>query len=37
VQNITRTGFEVTFKNSAGTAVSRDFTYTAIGHGREIT
>ena len=37
VQNITRTGFEVTFKNSAGTAVSRDFTYTAIGYGREIT
>jgi hypothetical protein len=37
VQNVTRTGFEVTFKNSAGTAVSRDFTYTAIGYGREIT
>jgi len=37
VQNVTRTGFEVTFKNSAGNPVSRDFTYTAIGYGREIT
>ena len=34
--SITRTGFEVTFRNSAGTAVSRQFTYTAIGYGREI-
>jgi len=37
LQNVTRTGFEVTFKNSAGTAVSRNFTYTATGYGREIT
>lgn len=36
LQNVTRTGFEVTFRNSAGTAVSRQFTYTAIGYGREI-
>lgn len=36
VANTTRTGFEVTFRNSAGTAVSRNFTYTAIGYGREI-
>jgi predicted phage tail protein len=36
VENVTRSGFEVTFKNSAGTAVSRQFTYTAIGFGREI-
>lgn len=34
--SITRSGFEVTFRNSAGTAVSRQFTYTAIGYGREI-
>jgi hypothetical protein len=32
----TRTGFSVTFRDSAGTAVSRQFTYTAIGYGREI-
>ena len=37
LQNVTRTGFEVTFKNSADTAVSRNFTYTATGYGREIT
>jgi predicted phage tail protein len=36
VANTTRTGFEVTFRNSAGTAVSRNFTYTATGYGREI-
>lgn len=32
----TRTGFSIVFKNSAGTAVSRQFTYSAIGYGREI-
>jgi hypothetical protein len=37
VASVTRTGFQVTFRNSAGTAVSRQFTYTAIGFGREIT
>jgi hypothetical protein len=36
IGSVTRTGFEVTFRNSAGNAVSRQFTYTAIGHGREI-
>lgn len=36
VASVTRTGFAVTFRNSAGTAVSRQFTYTAIGFGREI-
>ena len=36
VASVTRTGFQVTFKNSSGTAVSRDFTYTAIGFGREV-
>ena len=36
VASVTRTGFQVTFRNSAGTAVSRQFTYTAIGFGRQI-
>jgi hypothetical protein len=31
----TRTGFDVTFRNSAGTAISRSFDYQAIGYGRE--
>mgnify|MGYP003351182441 CR=1 FL=1 len=31
-----RTGFSIVFRNSAGTAVSRQFTYTAIGFGRQI-
>jgi hypothetical protein len=33
---VTRVGFDVTFRNSADAAVSRQFTYTAIGYGREI-
>jgi hypothetical protein len=33
---VTRTGFQVTFRDAAATAVSRQFTYTAIGFGREI-
>ncbi len=36
IASVTRTGFQVTFRNSGGTAVSRQFTYTAIGYGREI-
>jgi hypothetical protein len=36
IASVTRTGFQVTFRNSAGNAVSRQFTYTAIGFGREI-
>jgi hypothetical protein len=36
VSGVTRAGFEVVFRNSAGTAVSRNFTYTAGGFGREI-
>lgn len=31
----TRSGFDVIFRNSAGTAVSRSFDYQAIGFGRE--
>jgi hypothetical protein len=33
---VTRTGFTVEFKNSASAAVTRSFTYTAVGYGREI-
>ena len=33
---VTRLGFTVEFKNSAGTAVNRQFTYTANGYGKEI-
>jgi hypothetical protein len=33
---VTRIGFQVTFRDAAATAVSRQFTYTAIGFGREI-
>jgi hypothetical protein len=33
---VTRTGFTVAFENSAGGAVTRSFTYTAVGFGREI-
>lgn len=36
ITGVTRTGFTVEFKNSGGSAVDRDFTYTAIGYGREI-
>ncbi|NDG47485.1 MAG: hypothetical protein EBY30_00085 [Rhodospirillales bacterium] len=36
ISSVTRTGFQVTFRDSAGTAVSRQFTYTAIGFGRQI-
>ena len=36
ISSVTRTGFQVTFRNSAGSAVSRQFTYTAIGFGRQI-
>lgn len=34
VTNVTGTGFDVTFRNSAGTAVSRNFLWTAVGYGR---
>lgn len=37
ITSITRSGFQVTFRNSGGTAVSRQFHYTATGYGREIT
>jgi predicted phage tail protein len=34
--SVTRTGFTVAFSNSASAAVTRSFTYTAVGYGREI-
>jgi hypothetical protein len=34
VTNVTSTGFDVTFRNSAGTAVSRNFLWTAVGFGK---
>lgn len=34
--NISSTGFDVTFKNSAGTAQVRTFSYAASGYGRKI-
>ena len=37
ISNATRTGFQITFRNSGGSIVSRTFDYLAVGHGREIT
>jgi hypothetical protein len=34
--SITRAGFSITFRNSAAVAVARQFSYTAIGFGRQI-
>ena len=36
VTSVTRSGCSIEFKNSAGTSVNRDFTYTAVGYGREV-
>lgn len=36
VSNVTRSGFTLEFRNSAGSSVGRQFTYQAIGFGREI-
>lgn len=36
ITNVTRTGFQVVFKNSGGTAVSRQFHYNATGYGKEV-
>jgi hypothetical protein len=33
---VTRLGFTVEFKNSVGSSVSRQFSYTAVGYGKEI-
>jgi hypothetical protein len=34
ISSVTDTGFQVAFMNSAGTAVSRQFTYNAVGYGK---
>ena len=36
VTSISGTGFTVTFRNSAGTAVDRNFTYSATGYGKRV-
>jgi predicted phage tail protein len=36
LSSVTRTGFTVTFKNSAGTNISRTFDWQAVGHGKQI-
>ena len=36
ISSVTRTGAQVVFKNSTGTAVSRQFVATMVGYGREI-
>lgn len=37
IANASRTGFQITFRNSAGTIVSKVFDYQAVGHGRQIS
>lgn len=37
VSSVSRSGFTVVFRNSAGSMVSKVFDYQAVGHGREIT
>jgi hypothetical protein len=34
ITSVTTTGFAVTFRDSAGTAVARQFTYNAVGYGK---
>jgi hypothetical protein len=36
ITSVTTTGFQVTFENSSGSAISRQFAYTAIGYGRAV-
>lgn len=36
VTNVTSTGFDVTFRDSGGTAVSRNFLWTAVGFGKGV-
>jgi len=37
ITNVTRTNFQVLFKNSSGSNVSRQFHYSANGTGKEVT
>jgi predicted phage tail protein len=36
VTNVASTGFDVTFRNSAGAAVNRNFQWSAVGYGRAV-
>ena len=36
VSSVSGTGFTVTFRNTAGTAIDRNFTYAAVGYGRGV-
>jgi predicted phage tail protein len=36
IGTVTGTTFQVTFRNAAGTAIDRNFTYTAVGYGRGV-
>lgn len=36
VTNVSNTGFDVTFRNSGGTAVSRNFLWSAVGFGKNV-
>ena len=36
ITSISGTGFTVTFRNSSGAAVDRDFTYSAAGYGKQV-
>jgi predicted phage tail protein len=36
IGTVTGTSFQVTFRNAAGTAIDRNFTYTAVGYGRGV-
>jgi predicted phage tail protein len=36
LSSISRTGFTITFRNSAGTAIDRNFTYSAVGYGKQV-
>lgn len=35
IADVTRTNFKITFRNSAGTIISRNFQYAAVGYGKE--
>ena len=36
IGTVSGTSFQVTFRNAAGTAIDRNFTYTAVGYGRGV-
>jgi hypothetical protein len=36
ITGISGTGFTITFRNSSGTAIDRNFTYSAVGYGKQV-